>query len=127
MRRYNLLKESDIIPNNHYLAIVHYSYPSSNRNAMAEFVYCNQDKHFCGTLKDIGLIVDESVISVLFEYNPERAYQIIQGGYIEDDKYNDLLEAYDFRLQKTLNEWLIGKAYREGYHDALQELAESED
>ena len=39
MRRYNLLKESDIIPNNTYLAIVYYPYPSPNRNAMTEFIY----------------------------------------------------------------------------------------
>lgn len=109
MRKYNLLKESDIIPNNHYFAIVYYPYPSPNRNAMVELVYCNQDKDFFGTSRDIEEIVDESIISVLFEYNPERAYEIIQGGCVEDGKYNDLLKAYDFRLQKMLNEWLIDK------------------
>lgn len=109
MRKYKLLKESDMIPNNYYLAIVYYPYPSPNRNAMTEFVYYNQYKDFGGTDKDIGRIVDESVISVLFEYNPERAYEIIQGGYVEDGCHNDLLKVYDFRLQKKLNEWLIDK------------------
>ena len=113
MRRYNLLKESDIIPNNRYLAIVYYPYPSPNRNAMTEYVYFDEYRDFCGTSKDIGLIVDESIISVLFEYNPERAYEIMQGGYVEDNIHNDLLKAYDFRLQQKLNEWLTVK-YREG-------------
>lgn len=106
MRRYHLLKESDIIPNNHYLAIVYYPYPSPNRNAMTEYVYCNHNKDFCGTSKDVGAIVDESIIGVLFEYNPKRAYEIMQGGYAEDNKHNDLLKSYDFRLQKKLNQWL---------------------
>lgn len=109
MRKYNLLKESDMIPNNHYLAIVYYPYLSPNRNTMTEFIYYNQYKDFGGTDKDIERIVDESVISVLFEYNPERAYEIIQGGYVEDGYHNDLLKAYDFRLQKKLDEWLIDK------------------
>lgn len=113
MRKYNLLKESDIIPNNHYLAIVYYPYPSPNRNAMAEYIYFNEYRDFCGTVKDIGLIVDESVISVLFKYNPKRAYEIIQGGYIEDNKNNNLLKAYDFQLQKKLNEWLTNKTESE--------------
>ena len=122
MRKYNLLKESDIIPNNHYLAIVHYPYPSPNRNAMAEYVYVDKYGDFCGTSKDISSIVDESVISVLFEYNPERAYEIMQGGYTEDNKYNDLLKAYDFRLQKKLNEWLtdMGMAIEDGAIDSLE-------
>lgn len=41
MRRYKLLKESDLIPDNYYLAIVYYPYPSPNRDAMAERVYFN--------------------------------------------------------------------------------------
>lgn len=96
MRRYNLLKESDIIPNNHYLAIVYYPYPSPNRNAMTEYIYVNEYGDFCGTSKHIGLLVDESVISVLFKHNPERAHEIVQGGYMEDNKYNDLLKKYNF-------------------------------
>lgn len=56
-----------------------------------------------------------SIISVLFEYAPERAYEIVQGGFTEDNKYNDLLKAYDFRLQKKLNEWLTDKAKSEGW------------
>lgn len=109
MRRYKLLKESDLIPDNHYVAIVYYPDPSPNRNAMTEWVYYNQYKDFGGTDKDIGSIVDESVISVLFEYNPKRAYEIMQGGYVEDGKHNDLLKMYDFRLKKKLNQWLEEK------------------
>lgn len=60
------------------------------------------------------MIVDESVISVLFKYNPERACEIIQGGYIEDNVDNDLLKAYDFRLQKKLNEWKANKEELKG-------------
>lgn len=107
MRRYNLLKESDIIPNNTYLAIVYYPYPSPNRNAMTEFVYVDEYGDFGGTSNDIGSIVDESIISVLFEYNPKQAYEIMQGGYVEDGMHNDLLNGYDFRLQEKLNEWLL--------------------
>lgn len=107
MRRYNLLKESDIIPNNTYLAIVYYHYPSPNRNAMTEFIYVDEYGDICGTSKDVSLIVDENIISVLFEYNPERAYEIIQGGYVEDGMHNDLLNGYDFRLQEKLDKWLL--------------------
>ena len=107
MRKYKLLKESDIIPNNSYLAIVYYPYPSPNRNAMTEFIYVDEYRDICGTSKDVNLIVDESIIGVLFEENPERAYEIIQGGYVEDGMHNDLLNGYDFRLKEKLNEWLL--------------------
>lgn len=110
MRRYNLLKESDIIPNNTYLAIVYYPYPSPNRNAMTEFIYVDEYGDICGTSKDVSLIVDESIISVLFEYNPERAYEIMKCGYVEDEMHNDLLNGYNFRLQEKLNEWLLDES-----------------
>ncbi|SDB15215.1 hypothetical protein [Eubacterium oxidoreducens] len=106
MKRYKLLKESDLIPNNQYVAIVYYPYSSPNRNAMSEWVYYDDYKQWGGTDKDVSKVVDESVISVLFECNPERAYEIMQGGYEEDGTYIDILKGYDFRLQKKLDEYL---------------------
>lgn len=98
MRRYKLLKESDLVPKNRYDAIVYYPIHSPNRNPMLESVYFDEFKGWSGTDKDISEIVDESVIKVLQEYNPERATEIIKGGYVEDNKYNELLKARDYHL-----------------------------
>ena len=65
---------------------------------MLESVYFDEFRDWCGTDKYISEIVDESVIKVLQEYNPERAAEIIKGGYVEDNKYNDLLKARDYQL-----------------------------
>ncbi len=104
MKNYKLLSENDLIPNKSYLAIVYYPYPSPNRNPMVEWVYYDQYRDWCGTDKDIAKIVDESVISVLFEYEPERACEIIEGGFTEDGYNNDILSGYDFSLQEKYDE-----------------------
>lgn len=62
MSRYNLLKESDFIPNNHYSSIVYYTYPSSSRKAITDSVYFNKFSDFCGTSKNIDSIVCLSII-----------------------------------------------------------------
>ena len=98
MRKYNNLTENDILPNKIYWAIVYYPLPSPNRNPMVEAVYYNEYRQWCKTRNDIAEIIDESIISVLREYNPERAKEIIQGGFIEDGRYNDLLSQYNFNI-----------------------------
>jgi hypothetical protein len=65
---------------------------------MLESVYYDDQGRFCGTDKDVYEIVDESVIKVLQEYNPERAAEIIKGGYVEDGKFNSLLQERDYQL-----------------------------
>lgn len=108
MKKYKLLKNSDIIADNNYLAITfNHSYASDkNKYTRAEFIYVDKYKNFHAAAKYIGPIVDESVISVLFEHNPERAHEIMDGGYVDDEKYENLLEQYDFRLEEKLNEYL---------------------
>lgn len=109
MKNYKLLSENDLIPNNKYWAIVYYPYPSPNRNPMVELVYYDEYKDWCGTDKDISKIIDESVISVLFEYNPERACEIIEGGFTEDGYHNDILKSYDFELQEKYKKYYMNK------------------
>ena len=109
MRRYNLLKESDIVPNNYYVGIVYYPCVSPNRSPMEDTIFVDKYRNFYGISKCIETLVEDDVISVLFDYDPERAYEIIQGGYVEDGKYNDLLKGYDFQLQKKLNKYLESK------------------
>lgn len=108
MRKYKLLKNSDIIADNNYLAITfNHSYASDkNKCTRAEFIYVDKYKNFYATAKYIGPIVDESIISVLFEHNPERAHEIMDGGYVDDGKYENLLEQYNFRLDEKLNKYL---------------------
>ena len=91
MKRYKLLTNRDLIPNNKYDAIVVYPFNSPNRNPMLERVYYDQFEQWYGTANVIVEIVDESVIEVLFNYNPERATEILHGGYEEDGKYNDII------------------------------------
>ena len=113
MKNYKLLSESDIIPNNNYWAIVYYPYPSPNRNPMVESVYYDEYRSWSGTDKDIAKIIDESIISVLFEYNPERACEIIEGGFTEDGCFNDILDSYDFKLQEKYKKYYMNKAESE--------------
>ena len=114
MKNYKLLSESDIIPNNNYWAIVYYPYPSPNRNPMVESVYYDEYRSWSGTDKDIAKIIDESIISVLFEYNPERACEIIEGGFTEDGCSNDILDSFDFKLQEKYKKYYMNKAESEG-------------
>ena len=109
MKNYRLLSENDIIPNNLYRAIVYYSYPSPNRNPMVESVFYDKYRDWSGTDKDIAKIIDESIISVLFEHNPERACEIIEGGFTEDGRFNDVLSNYDFKLQEKYNKYYMNK------------------
>ena len=103
MRKYKLLNDKDFIPNNEYAAIVCYPYTSPNRNRMTEFVYYNEYGQWWGTDKEIDEVIDESVISVLIENNPKRALEVINGGYIEDDRYTELVKRYDFKLSEKLD------------------------
>ncbi len=98
MRIYNLLTEKDLVPKERYDAIVYYPDPSPQHMPMLESVYYDDQGYFCGTDKEIHEIVDESVIYVLQEYNPERAAEIIKGGYVEDNRFNDLLQERDYQL-----------------------------
>lgn len=107
MRKYKLLKENDILPNHKYLAIVYYPYPSPNRNAMTEWVYYDSYKQWCGTRNDIAEIVDESILSVLIEENPQRAYEIMQGSFEEDKRHQELLKSYNFHLMERMSDLLI--------------------
>ena len=102
MKKYTLLTKADLIPGERYDAIVFYPHTSPNRNPMVESVYYDKFKQWCGTDKEISVIIDESVISVLLKYNPERACEIMQGGYEEDGCYNDLLAGYDYNLLDKL-------------------------
>lgn len=122
MRKYKLLKNSDIIADNNYLAITfNHSYASDkDKYTRAEFIYVDKYKNFHAAAKYIGPIVDESIISVLFEHNPERAHEIINGGCVEDGKYEDLLEQYDFRLNEKLNKYL-SKQQKEKLETATNE------
>lgn len=105
MKNYKLLSENDIIPNNRYRAIVYYPYPSPNRNPMVDSVFYDKYGDWSGTDKDIAKIIDESVISVLFEYNPKRACEIIEGGFTEDGCFNDILSDFDFKLQEKYKKY----------------------
>lgn len=109
MRKYRLLRNSDIIADNNYLAITfNHSYASDkNKYMRTEFIYVDKYKNFHAAAKYIGPIVDESIISVLFEHNPKRAHEIMNGGYVDDGKYENLLERYDFRLDEKLNKYLL--------------------
>lgn len=120
MKRYKLLTENDLLPNHRYLAIVYYPYPSLNRNAMTEFVYFDEHRQWYGTRNDIVSIVDESVIDVMIEENPQRAYEIMEGGFVEDGRYTKLLKSYDFHLIEKMND-LIGDLIREDIEDFFQE------
>jgi hypothetical protein len=86
----------------------------------AEFIYVDKYKNFHAAAKYIGPIVDESIISVLFEHNPERAREIMNGGYVDDEKYENLLEQYDFRLDEKLNKYL-SKQQKEKLETATNE------
>lgn len=113
MRNYKLLSENDIIPNNRYWGIVYYPYPSRNRSPMVDSVFYDKYEGWCGTDKDIAKIIDESIISVLFEYNSERACEIIEGGFTEDEHFNDILGNYDFKLQEKYKKYHINKSESE--------------
>lgn len=109
MKNYKLLSENDIIPNNCYRAIVYYPYPSPNRNPMVDSVFYDEYGDWGGTDKDIAKIIDESVISVLFEYNPKRACEIIKGGFTEDGCFNDILSSFDFELQEKYKKYYMSE------------------
>lgn len=110
MKNYKLLSENDIIPNNRYRAIVYYPYPSPNRNPMVDSVFYDDYGDWSGTDKDIAKIIDESVISVLFEYNPKRACEIIEGGFTEDGRFNDILSSFDFKLQEKYKKYYMSES-----------------
>ena len=42
-------------------------------------------------------------LSILIEKNPQRVYEIIQGGFKEDKRHQELLKSYDFHLRERMS------------------------
>lgn len=88
MKRYNLLTEKDLIPNNHYEVI---SMFGRNPNPRSEVAFYNKYGEWCGIEESHRIleIIDNSVMLVLANKNPKRYKEIVLGGFYDDGKYND--------------------------------------
>lgn len=88
MKRYNLLTEKDLIPNNHYEVVSRFGRNPYPRSEMAFYDNFGQ---WCGIEESHTIleIIDNSVMLVLAEKRPERYKEIVLGGSYDDGKYND--------------------------------------
>lgn len=88
MKRYNLLTEKDLIPNNHYEVV---SLIGRNPYPRSEVAFYNKYGQWCGVEENHTIleIIDNSVMLVLAEKRPERYKEIVLGGHYDDEKYND--------------------------------------
>lgn len=88
MKRYNLLTEKDLIPNNHYEVV---SVFGRNPHPRSEVAFYNKYGQWCGIEESHTIleIIDNSVMNVLAKKNPKRYKEIVLGGYYDDGKYND--------------------------------------
>lgn len=88
MKRYNLLNEEDLIKGRYYEVISRFG---QNPNPMRETAYYDKYGNWCGIRDNhtILAIVDNSVMLVLAEENPERYKEIVLGGTYEDGEFND--------------------------------------
>lgn len=88
IKRYNLLTAKDLIPNNHYEVV---SLFGKNPNPIREVAFYNKYGEWCGIEKNHTMlaVIDNSVMLILAEKNPERYREIVLGGSYDDGKYND--------------------------------------
>jgi hypothetical protein len=88
MKRYNLLKEDDLIKGRHYEVV---STIGQNPNPMSETAYYDKYGNWCGIPDNHTIleIIDNSVMLVLAKENPERYIEIVLGGSYDDGKFNN--------------------------------------
>ena len=88
MKKYNLLTEDDLIPNNHYEVI---SLFGKDPNPRSEVAFYDRYGYWSGIADNHTIleIIDNSVMLVLAKENFERYKEIISGGSYDDGKYNN--------------------------------------
>jgi hypothetical protein len=101
MKKYNLLTENDILPNHMYFVLAR----SLSDGEVTFTTLFYGDKGWHNKNSEIVCVLDEDVISVLTTQKPGRALEIIEGGFIEDEQYNDLIQNYSSSTQLKLQKW----------------------